>query len=193
MYLYVMRIIITESQLREIMLVEEGGDSLPSNFHKIPMGVNNYRSGQFTSESLKNVIKNYKIKNIVRLNPETIGNALKPDEEKSICESSGCSYHFIPSQEEVNKLLDGGNTLIHCYRGMDRTGGVVGGYLYGKGWDTKKVWDYTVKYNEWVGELLGTIACAGNCWGDNPLGRHLAQAQKFGVKSKSQALGYVKK
>jgi hypothetical protein len=182
---------ITQMESKEKIrkVLKEDINQVPDNFNKIPVGTNNYRSAQFTSpDQLKSTINKYNIKHVVRLNPETEEGGIDAQTEKSICNKNGCSFSIIPSQEKINSLLNQGNTLIHCKKGKDRTGGAVGGFLLTKGWNTKQIWDYTVQYNDWVGELKGTVSCPNNCWGDNPEGRHLISAKKFGVKNREHAL-----
>lgn len=165
------------------------------NFHKIPQSNNNYRSAELNSSNLKKVIENYNIKNIIRLNGDGVDSAgLDGDSEKKICEQNSCKFYKLSAtrnQDEINRLLNEGNTLVHCHYGADRTGGAVGAWLKTKGWDTKKIWDYTTQYNNWNGELKGKVSCRGNCWGENPDGRHLELAKKFGVKNKSEALKFA--
>lgn len=141
------------------------------NFHLIPDGKCNYRSAQFTTKELPEIIKKYKIKRIVRLNGD--GNDSKhkatyPETpivaEKSICEANGCTFTFYSSHQGyvpgkgytdsikvVSDNLKQGNTLIHCAHGADRTGGMVGAYLLNQGIMRNKdaVWDYTTQYNGW--------------------------------------------
>lgn len=141
------------------------------NFHQIPDGKNNFRSAQLPADILASVIKEFKIKNVIRLNGD--GNdsyhrekskGLSKDEEKKICESLGCNLEevrahmgykygegYVASLNKVTPLLQKGNTLIHCAHGADRTGGLVGGYLKktGKMKDLDKLWEYTTKYTGW--------------------------------------------
>ncbi len=141
------------------------------NFHKIPDGKNNYRSAQLTPELTEYVIKKYNIKNIIRLNGD--GSDAKHrsshpitnrDVEKRVCEQNGCAFYpisshsgykvgegYVGSVNKVKSILDGGNTLIHCAHGADRTGGMVGGYLKKSGVITNPddLWNYTTQYNGW--------------------------------------------
>lgn len=155
-------------------------DSSIRNFHKIPLGNNNYRSAEPTADALKGVILKYGIKNVIRFNGDGgDSDGLSIKEEKRVCEENDCEFYKLSStknQDKVNELLDNGNTLIHCHHGADRTGGNVGGWLYKKGWgDTKKIWDYTTKYNGWERMIK-------NSPNSFVKGGYLKQAQKFGVK-----------
>ena len=191
------------------------------NFHKIPdqkdSKNNNYRSGQFTEEILAYVIKTYGIKNIVRFN----GNSSSPtankkgsddgtsigknkngvkewvsiEREAEICESLGCKHYKLSStkdQDKVNKLLNEGNTLIHCKWGADRTGGNVGGWIYSKTnkteADTKSIWDYTVQYNSWDDLVSGGTKSQNVFVNDG----YLDQAKKFGVRDLDHAKELIK-
>lgn len=163
----------------------EDSDLKPYNFHKIPSGTNNYRSAEPPLKYLKKIINKYGIKNIIRLNGEgSDSNGLSISDEKGICEENDCKFHKLSAtrdQDKVNELLSNGNTLIHCHHGADRTGGNVGGWLYKQGWgDTKKIWDYTTKYNGWERMVLNKPDTFVN-------GGYLKQAQKFGVKDLEHA------
>lgn len=147
------------------------------NFHKIPDGKNNYRSAQLTPELLGYVIKKYNIKNIIRLNGDgsdarhrSSHPITNKDVEQRVCEENDCTFYFINSHSgykrgegytaSVNKIksiMDGGNTLIHCAHGADRTGGMVGGYLKKSGIMTNPddLWKYTTQYNGWNRMIRG--------------------------------------
>lgn len=163
----------------------------PYNFHLIPDGKGNYRSAQLPPNLLDYVIDKYKIKNIIRFNGDGrdskhhSGDVEVPvSTERQIAQSKGVNFMRLSStskQNEVNQTLNGGNTLIHCAHGADRTGGNVGGYLLSIGWgDTNKIWDYTTQYNGW--ERM--IRSSPNVWVN---GGYLTQAQKFGVRDLSHA------
>lgn len=161
------------------------------NFHMIPDGKGNYRSAQIPVSILGSVIDKYGIKNIIRFNgdgrdskhmtshPET-----SVADEKSLAQSKGVNFYRLSStskQDQVNSILSGGNTLIHCAHGADRTGGNVGGYLHTvHGWPTEKVWQYTTQYNGWKRMIKGTPGVFVN-------GGYLTQAQKFGVRDLEHA------
>lgn len=147
------------------------------NFHKIPDGKNNYRSAQLTPELIEYVIKKFNIKNIIRLNGD--GSDAKHfgsqpitnrDVEKKVCEQNDCNFYpisphsgykknegYVNSVNKVKSIMDGGNTLIHCAHGADRTGGMVGGYLKKSGIITNpdELWKYTTQYNNWGKMLRG--------------------------------------
>jgi lysophospholipase L1-like esterase len=118
-----------------------------ANFDKIPNSTN-YRSGQLTLSELKYVIENYGIKNIVRMNGDSgsgdptdgksksNGEEVLRSEEKELAESLGVNYQTIFAHQGY----------------VDRTGGQVGKYLLDNGYgDEQKIWDYTIKYNNWCG------------------------------------------
>lgn len=173
------------------------------NFHKIPDDKNNWRSAQLPKELLAYAIKKYGIKTIIRFNGDCDGGSndcrhhrsdagVSTGEEMEIASALGVNYATTPNgsnkrfsstrdQAEVNRLLSGGNVLIHCAHGADRTGGNVGGYLHRvHNWPTEKVWNYTTQYNSWKSMLKS-----------NPegfrSGGYLAQANKFGVTSLEHA------
>lgn len=145
------------------------------NFHLIPDGKNNYRSGQITQKDLPNIIKKYKIKNIIRLNGNNADSRMSAslpyfniDQEQKICQDNNCNFYMISPHEGyikgkgydksanvISDIMKKGNTLIHCLWGADRTGGMVGGYLKRINYftDDKDNWMYTTKYNNWVGMI----------------------------------------
>lgn len=150
------------------------GPKTKYNFDLIPDGLGtNFRSKQLPGNVLEEIIKNKKIKKLIRLNAESGGDGseiLSGDEERKICERNGCTYYrlsahdgyqagkgYTGTQEKINSLLSGGNTLIHCAAGADRTGGTVGGYLKTKGWNPSDIWDYTVKYNSWLSKPIDSF------------------------------------
>jgi hypothetical protein len=141
------------------------------NFDIIPDGKGNYRAAQLTENELAYVIKKYGIKRIIRMNGDGSDSKHRssyPETsrlvEKNVCKQKGCEYHFInahsgyvrgkgytKSASDVIKVLNQGNTLIHCAHGADRTGGMVGAYLKNTGVMTnnEQLWAYTTKYNGW--------------------------------------------
>lgn len=188
---------------RRIQMAQEYiGDIEPNtlegefNFHEIPDGKNNYRSGQIPIEIngkqfLGEIIDKYGIKTIIRFNgdgDDSRRTSAHPStsiaEEKKLAENKGVDFYTLSSrddQEKVNELLDQGNVLIHCRHGQDRTGGNVGGYLYSKGWgNTKQIWDYTTKLNGWNRMVLNSPESFDK-------GGFLHQAKKFGVKDLEHA------
>lgn len=155
------------------------------NFHLIPDGKNNYRSAQIPVSLLPSVIQKYGIKTVIRFNHDGKDSKHKSshpmtskEDERLAVINSGAKFYKLSStdaQKEVNSLLNGGNVLIHCAHGADRTGGNVGGYLYSIGWgDTRKIWDYTTQYNGWERMIRNTP--------NTFVKGYLQQAQKFGVK-----------
>jgi hypothetical protein len=165
------------------------------NIHVIPdnlAGTNpNYRSAQLPEKEMEYFIKKYGIKNVIRFNGDDNDSRhgkkhtkFSIEGEKQLCKSLGVNFQKLSStrnQDEVNKILKQGSTLIHCAHGADRTGGNVGGYLYSLGWgDTKKVWDYTTQYNGWERMVKNNPSTFVN-------GGFLKQAQKFGVRDLEHA------
>lgn len=159
-------------------------------FDKIPDGNNNYRSAQLPLDLLSSVIDKYNIKTIIRFNGDNSDGKHGSDsptsikDERNLAKLKGVEFKTLSAsrdQDKVNDLLDGGNVLIHCAHGADRTGGNVGGYLYNKGWgDTKKIWDYTTRYNDW------------NYLVKNGKFKYLYLAQKFGVQDMDHAMRLTK-
>lgn len=145
------------------------------NFDKIPDGKNNYRSGQMSLDALKEAIKKYNIKNVIRLNGDGSDGKysskhpeVKVSAEEKVCRENNCSFNiinshlgykygqgYITSLDKVDDILKQGNTLIHCAHGADRTGGMVGGYLKKNNiiTDLDELWKYTTKYNDWESML----------------------------------------
>jgi hypothetical protein len=160
------------------------GPKTKYNFDLIPDGNrSNYRSKQLPGNVLNSIIKTYGIKNLIRMNAESGGDGsdiLSGAEERDICEKNGCKYYSInyhkgyqkgkgytQSQNEINNILDKGNTLVHCAAGADRTGGAVGGFLKTKGWSPSDIWDYTIKYNNWMGKSTSSFYSGYNKYAES--------------------------
>jgi len=156
------------------------------NLDQIPLGSNNWRSAQPTATQLAKFIIEKGIKSVIRFNGDgtDTDNNFSIDNEKAISTQNGAKFYKLSStkdQETVNSLLNSGNVLVHCHHGADRTGGNIGGWLYSKGWgDTKKIWDYTTKYNGWNRMAINSPSAFSK-------GGYLYQATKFGVKDINHA------
>ena len=125
------------------------------NFHKLEDGKNNYRAGlddedTVTSpEFFKELKKDYGIEHVITLNKDSGGKGV-PDKVRA----AGLESHVqfmghdnLPSRaefDEIKRLLNQGNTLIHCTHGADRTGTTVGRYMIeDHGWDVNRAVEYT--------------------------------------------------
>ena len=156
------------------------------NLDQIPLGSNNWRSAQPTSTQLAKFIVEKGIKSVIRFNGNgtDTDNNFSIDDEKAVSTQNGAKFYKLSStkdQDTVNSLLNSGNVLIHCHHGADRTGGNIGGWLYSKGWgDTKKIWNYTTKYNGWNRMAINSPSSFSK-------GGYLYQATKFGVKDINHA------
>ena len=156
------------------------------NLDQIPLGSNNSRSAQPTSTQIAKFIVEKGIKSVIRFNGNgtDTDNNFSIDDEKAVSTQNGAKFYKLSStkdQDTVNSLLNSGNVLIHCHHGADRTGGNIGGWLYTKGWgDTKKIWDYTTKYNGWNRMAINSPSAFSK-------GGYLYQATKFGVKDINHA------
>lgn len=174
---------ITKKEYKQVGNIPMGPKT-KYNFDLIPDGSgDNYRSKQLPGDVLNTIIKTYGIKNLIRMNAESGGDGsdiLSGAEERSICEKNGCKYYsinyhkgyqkgkgYVQSQSEINNILDRGNTLIHCAAGADRTGGAVGGYLKTKGWSSSNIWDYTIKYNNWMGKSTNSFYSGYNKYAES--------------------------
>ena len=170
---------IGESDSRKIQIDPDLSNQF--NFHSIPGDKNNYRSSQIDSHNLEKILKEYKIGNVIRLNSDgldCIGNGKKTPirVEEKVCKKSGCNFYHIDLEKEysesgnaekclskISQILSGGNTLIHCKYGKDRTGGSVARHLMDSGIieDRDDLWEYTTGYNDWKdlirdGKFFGT-------------------------------------
>lgn len=177
--------------------VDEGFLKKEFNFDVIPDGKNNYRSAQipinFKGEDLYDkIVDKYGIKKIIRLNGDGGDSKDKSshpstsiDSERKFAEQKGVEFYKLSAtrdQDKINSLLSGGNVLIHCAHGADRTGGTVGGYLYKNGWgNTKEIWDYTTSYNSWNGLVKNNLEKFES-------GGYFRLSQKFGVSSLDDAV-----
>lgn len=149
--------------------VEDAALSKSRNIHLIPDGKGNYRSAQIPADKLAYFLKKYGIKRVIRMNGfcSSCNDArgVPEETEKRICQENGVEYirlnahegyvknqGYVKSVDKAKLILDKGNTLIHCAAGMDRTGGIVGGYLKKGGYmtDIEQLWSYTTKYNGWI-------------------------------------------
>ncbi len=136
--------------------------NLPSNFDTIPGGNNLYRSSQPSLKQLEEIIKAYNIQVVIRMNAKESTN-VTPEQEMELVQSMGKKYvwfnahmgyqkgkGYVTSLDSIQPYLKGGNALIHCTHGADRTGYQVAKYLQDNlGWSRKELWYYTIKYNNW--------------------------------------------
>lgn len=136
--------------------------NLPSNFDTIPGGNNLYRSSQPSLKQLEEIIKSYNIQVVIRMNAKESTN-VTPEQEMNLVQSMGKKYvwfnahmgyqkgkGYVTSLDSIQPYLNGGNALIHCTHGADRTGYQVAKYLQNNfGWSRQELWYYTIKYNNW--------------------------------------------
>ena len=136
--------------------------SLPRNFHKVPAGTHVYRSAQPTISQLKDVLSEYPIDVVVRMNAAE-GTGVSIEDEHAAVESMGKKFvwinahmgfkegkGYLESIKQVQPYLDSGNVLIHCAAGKDRTGYQVAKFIERqKGWSKDELWKYTVELNDW--------------------------------------------
>jgi len=173
---------ITEQQLNRLnflILSEQDNVSLPRNFEEVPEGNNNWRSNQPTLTQLQYIIEKYNIDNVVRMNGDADSGGVSKSNEKDLVEGMGVNYYWVnahkynsgdkdkgigytKSIEEVLPILEEGNTLIHCTAGMDRTGYMVAKYLQDNfNWDKDRLWEYTVKFNNWENHICNNTSNKG--------------------------------
>lgn len=140
--------------------------NLPHNFDTVPGGNNVFRSSQPSISQLKNILTNYNINVVIRMNAEE-GTGVSTSSEKQLVESMGKKYVWVnahlgyvkgkgytKSLDTLQPYLHKGNVLIHCAHGADRTGYQVAKYIQDKlGWTRQELWYYTIKYNNW-GRLI---------------------------------------
>jgi len=145
-----------------------GGEATGLNFHQIPDGKTNFRSGAPSAEQMLYLLQNNDIKNIVSFDDGKGGIGMSNEEEEefincynkingtnikwtSTSAHKGGKYGkgYMGTLNNVLPIED--NTLIHCTHGADRTGYVVASHLksLGLGGDNEKLWNYTIKYNNW--------------------------------------------
>jgi len=141
-------------------------EDLPKNFDTIPGGNFVFRSSQPSLDQLKKILEAYDIKTVIRMNAKESTN-VSPEDEKNVVESMGRKYvwvnahlgyeknkGYLGSLRIIQPILNGGNVLIHCTHGADRTGYQVAKYLENNfNWTDKQLWDYTVRYNSWENKI----------------------------------------
>lgn len=173
---------ITEQQLNRLnflILSEQDNVSLPRNFEEVPEGNNNWRSNQPTLTQLQYIIEKYNIDNVIRMNGDADSGGVSKADEKELVKDMGKNYYWVnahkynsgdknrgigytKSIDEVLPILEEGNTLIHCTAGMDRTGYMVAKYLQDNfNWDKDRLWEYTVKFNNWESHICNNTSNKG--------------------------------
>jgi hypothetical protein len=117
------------------------------NFHKLEDDNNNYRAGidsrkmpSISKEFFEELNRDYGITNVITLNrdhnPGTVSaaqdadmNTLEAFTGVGIVNVNGSKIKTLDMDQdtwdEIKSMLDGGNTLIHCTHGADRTGATV--------------------------------------------------------------------
>jgi uncharacterized protein (TIGR01244 family) len=106
------------------------------NFHKVNDQL--YRSGRLSEEAIAEIAQRG-IKTVISIENYRWDESMA-DQEQEWVESQGMNFHWLPlhptrkpTASQVDEVLDllnevEGPVLIHCKKGADRTGIVVGGY-----------------------------------------------------------------
>ena len=159
-------------------MINESITALPSidkriiNLHLVEEGI--YRSGRLNPYTdMKILAETYKIKTIISLETYWLDNKLFKA-EISESQKYGINFIHIPmlpiGHLDRQKMLKAASllwenknsVLVHCYRGSERTGIVVGAYrrIYDK-WSYKNTVDeidtngFNGLFNEWKDNLIG--------------------------------------
>lgn len=150
---------IIDQSIKNNFVIMKG---LPSKFDKVPAGNHVYRSNQPTLKQLEKILTNYPIETVVRMN-DIEGTGVKITDEQDLVESMGKRFvwinahlgykkgeGYVESLKQIQPYLGDGNVLIHCTAGADRTGYQVAKFIETqKGWSKDKLWNYSLKYNDW--------------------------------------------
>ena len=134
-------------------------DTTGYNIGQIPDAVNCWRSAQLPKDNIESFVRDRGIKVVIRLSgqSETQFGTDAPvsyEEERKAVEAAGGVFYKLSAQREPDKVaayIAAGNCYIHCAHGADRTGSVIGYYLYRNktGWTREGIWDYLTDYNTW--------------------------------------------
>lgn len=125
---------------------------------RIPHGVNLYRSPQLDRVAFQQFITDHDIYTVIRLNGDgKDAGSLSVEEELSICLAHEVTFVNLNISKAGKKqaaqicadYLDGGNVLIHCLHGYDRTGAMVGYYLQQNGFTREQI----IQANDWSNYL----------------------------------------
>lgn len=127
----------------------------PTWAEMFPSGTNLWRSGQPDLDSLEILIKEARLKTVIRLNGSREG-AVNAAQEQALCEKLGVAFYYFNIEgrgDEVNKmmmsrireLLRQGDALVHCLHGYHRAGAAAGYYLAGEGLSDVEI----IAFNGW--------------------------------------------
>ena len=136
----------------------------------------NWRYHQPNLGELKWFIENG-VTDIIRLSGDGSGDMIRDpqigvnitvDVQKRFVEGLGANFHrpsahsgyrfgrgYTRSIQSCNSILSGGNCLVHCRWGADRTGYIVAAFLKETGTmtDLESLWEYTVGFNRWESKI----------------------------------------
>lgn len=113
-----------------------------------------YRSAQPDQDQLNRMLNEYPIDVVIRLNRDTDG--MTVEEEAYICRNHTVQFYYfniegnIPEvYSQIRNLLRGGNALVHCRHGYDRTGVIMGLWLKEQGATEAEI----LAFNQWQNYL----------------------------------------
>tara|TARA_A100001011_G_scaffold400092_1_gene512279 strand:+ start:2010 stop:3053 length:1044 start_codon:yes stop_codon:yes gene_type:complete len=104
------------------------------------------------------------------------GISITIDVQKRFVEGLGANFHrpsahsgyrfgqgYTRSIQTCNSLLSGGNCLVHCRWGADRTGYIVAAFLKETGamTDLEELWNYTIGFNRWQNKICENASNLG--------------------------------
>jgi tyrosine-protein phosphatase SIW14 len=98
-------------------------------FDRVDEGV--YRGGQPSAGEMRDMVARYRIRTVVKLNPNLEGRDVVPDGVKLVY--TPLSVVFTPDEDEVRRILDEIDraekpVYVHCQHGQDRTGMIIALY-----------------------------------------------------------------
>lgn len=114
------------------------------------LGLTNFKGAQPDSLELIQMLENYPIDIVVRLNAD--GDKMSIEEEAGICARYNVRFYYFNIEgntkaeyRKIRNFLQDGNTLVHCLHGFDRAGVIAGLWMKENGSTDQEI----VAYNKW--------------------------------------------
>lgn len=126
----------------------------------IPSSKYCYRSGQLSLPQLERLLQSGQIKRVLRLNGGSGRDqgGVSHEEERALCRQYGARFEYLNLDyydlstalgqqrlQEAVRMLQQGNTYVHCRHGIHRAGLVVGMFMAQRG----HTWEEILAHNRW--------------------------------------------